>query len=62
MADQLGISVVVDEPNRRIIMGEARSVVLHEGSLYTKYHYYGQRNKGGWVDLAPHGNRIPADW
>jgi hypothetical protein len=62
MADQLTISVVKDEPGNLVVVGEARSVVLRNGGLYTNFHYYGQRNKGEWIDLAPLGNRIPDEW
>lgn len=39
-------------------MGEER---LEESGLIS-YHYYGRRNGGDWVPLAPYGNRFPPEW
>ena len=59
----LEAKTVVDEPGRHIVIGEAHGLTLKNGSLYHSIHYYGQRNRDGvWVDLQPHGHRIPADW
>jgi hypothetical protein len=56
----LSMTVVTDEPGRKITVATADNVLVRENTLYTDYRYYGQLNGGDWVELA--GNVIPQEW
>lgn len=57
------IATIIDEPGRNIEMLESVvPAMTSDGRSTFKYEYHARRNKGGWLDLTPLGNRIPEDW
>lgn len=58
----MGISVITDEPGRKIEMLESIVPVMVNNIRQNRYVYSARLNEGKWVDLTALGNRIPEDW